>query len=393
MSMVIFGDMFSFPEGDAATNRVLTFAKGFQEQGQKVHVVCFGNEYTPDLEGIFNGINYYHPFGQKARNKYFIVRRFQKLFKYFTTFGLIKRLNDDEKIIAVNILTNLFLTHFYTWVLTKVFRTRLIVECSEHPLRHFQYGFFKKLSGKVKFYFEARLCDGIYCISRYLMDYHKDHGINQNKLLLVPSTVDPARFIKKGEDPFPFHYIGYFGALTFWRDNVDLLVKAYAAVCQNHAEVHLVLGGFGSDKEREELGELITQMNIREKVKVLEYMQRDEILNYITHAHILVMVRSNNLEAMASYPSKLTEYIATGNPVITVNVGEISDYITDKENAFLVEPGNVDALAEKLEYVLDNYQDALEVGMKGKELTTTVFNYNYQAKRMIEFINMNRKTG
>ena len=45
MSVVIIGDMFSFPEGDAATNRVLTFAKGFLENGQKVHVICFGNEY------------------------------------------------------------------------------------------------------------------------------------------------------------------------------------------------------------------------------------------------------------------------------------------------------------------------------------------------------------
>ncbi len=140
MSIVIFGDMFSFPEGDAATNRVLTFAKGFNENGLKVHVICFGNVYIEEGTGIFNGIHYYHPYGQKTRNKHFIVRRFQKLMKYFKTIALVKKLNDDEKIIAINILTNLFLTHSYTWFLAKIFRTRFIVECSEHPLRHFQYG-------------------------------------------------------------------------------------------------------------------------------------------------------------------------------------------------------------------------------------------------------------
>ncbi len=88
------------------------------------------------------------------------------------------------------------------------------------------------------------------------------------------------------------------------------------------------------------------RLNIGEKVEFLEYMQRDEILNYITHAHVLVMVRSNNLEAMASYPSKLTEYVATSKPVITVNVGEISDYYSDGVNAWVVEPENVEALAE-----------------------------------------------
>jgi glycosyltransferase involved in cell wall biosynthesis len=386
MSIVIFGDMFSFPEGDAATNRVLTFAKGFKENGLKVHVICFGNVYIEEGNGIFDGIYYYHPFGQATRNKHFIVRRFQKLMKYFKTIALVKKLNDDEKIIAINILTNLFLTHSYTWLLAKIFRTRFIVECSEHPLRHFQVGALKQLSGKVKFFFEARLCDGIYCISRYLIDYHKAHGIKESKLLLVPSTVDPARFEEKGQSPFPFQYVGYFGALTFWRDNVDLLINAFAAICDDHPEMHLVLGGFATDNDRKEIVDLIALLKIGEKVEFLEYMQRDEILNYITHARVLVMVRSNNLEAMASYPSKLTEYVATAKPVITVNVGEISDYYSDGVNAWVVEPENVDALAEKLDYVLNNYETALKVSAKGKELIMTTFNYNFQAKRMIEFV-------
>ena len=181
-------------------------------------------------EGVFNGIYYYHPFGQTTRNKHFIVRRLQKFVKYFKTIALVKKLNDDDKIIAINILTNLILTHSYTWFLSKIFRTKLIIECSEHPLRHYQHGPIQKLAGKVKFYIESRLCDGIYCISRFLIDYHKEHGISEKRLLLVPSTVDYTRFVRKGDSPFPFKYVGYFGALTFWRDNVDLLVKAFAAI-------------------------------------------------------------------------------------------------------------------------------------------------------------------
>lgn len=386
MSIVIFGDQFSFPEGDAATNRVLTFAKGFNENGLKVHVICFGSEYTSEKDGNFNGIYHYHPYGQTTRNKHFIVRRLQKSLKYFKTFALVRKLNADEKITAINVLTNMFLTHCFGWFLAKIFRARYIIECSEHPLRHFKNGTIKKISGKLKFYFEARMCDGIYCISRYLIDFHKNHGIRENKLLLVPSTVDPARFVAKGESPFPFPYVGYFGALTFWRDNVDLLIKAYGKICNDHSGTHLVLGGFCSDNEKTEILDLVSQLNIREKVEFLEYMKRDEILQFITHAHVLVMVRSNNLEAMASFPSKLTEYVATGKPVITVNVGEIDDYYSDGVNAWVVEPENVEALADKLSYVLNNYEIAGQVSARAKELIMTTFNYNFQAKRMIEFI-------
>jgi glycosyltransferase involved in cell wall biosynthesis len=115
-------------------------------------------------------------------------------------------------------------------------------------------------------------------------------------------------------------------------------------------------------------------------------LKREEIVNYINQAHILVLVRKNNLKSQASFPSKLTEFLVTANPVVSVNVGEIPDYLTDGENAFLVKPGDSDALAEKLIFVLENYQFAKEVGLRGKELTNTVFNYKFQAKRMLDFI-------
>jgi hypothetical protein len=41
MSIVIYGDVFTFPECSAATNRVYTYAKGFIENGISVHVICF----------------------------------------------------------------------------------------------------------------------------------------------------------------------------------------------------------------------------------------------------------------------------------------------------------------------------------------------------------------
>lgn len=98
------------------------------------------------------------------------------------------------------------------------------------------------------------------------------------------------------------------------------------------------------------------------------------------------MVRSRDLESKASFPSKLTEYMATGKPVITVNVGEISDYLVDNVNSFIVEAGNHKELAQKISFVIGNYDFALKVAEKGKELTYTTFNYSIQAKRVVEFL-------
>ena len=65
MAYIILGDTFTFPDGNAATNRVYSYAKGFKENGINVHVICFRNDYMDESNGESHGINYYHPFGQK----------------------------------------------------------------------------------------------------------------------------------------------------------------------------------------------------------------------------------------------------------------------------------------------------------------------------------------
>jgi glycosyltransferase involved in cell wall biosynthesis len=387
MSIIIFGDLFTFPEGKAATNRVYTYAKGFYENGINVHVISFENEYLTVNDGIIDGINFYHPYGQEQRNKYFINRRFKKLIKYFKAIKLIKRISRKEKIIAINIWTNLLSTYLFAWLLAKISNTKLIIECSEHPLRNYQTTSLIKKIGILKFYIESKLCDGVFCISQFLIDFHKNHQVNQRKLFLVPSTVDPVRFSQNGKSPFPHQYIGYFGGLTFERDNIDSLISAFDNVCISHPEVHLILGGFCSEKVKKQIKNLISQLKMPSKVHLLEYLTRQEVTRYIINADILIMVRANDLKAQASFPSKLTEFLATSKPVVTVNVGEISDYLTDGVNAYIVEPENSISLGKKLNYVLNNYELAKNVGLKGKELTDTIFNYNYQAKRMIGFIN------
>jgi len=386
MSIVVVGDIFTFPYGNAATNRIYTYAKGFVENGEKVYVVCIANEYTENISGTTDGIHYYNAFNQKKRNNSFFVRRWQKINKYFRAYRILKKINKEEKIIAINRWTNSFFVHIISWIYAKLLGTKLILETNEHPLSFFQKGAIRKKIGKIKFYLEATFCDGVLCISRYLVDLHLAAGIPVKKLFLVPSTVDPSRFIKAGEKPLKDIYIGYFGSLTFSRDNVDMLIKGFAQVHQQNKNVKLVLGGFCDDEQRAKIRELIKTLGIEDNVNLVQYLSREEIARYIMHADILVMVRSRDLQSDASYPSKLTEYLATGNPVVSVNVGEVGDFLQDGVNAFLVKPGDFMELASRLNYVLNNPEDAKVVSAKGKELTKGIFNYDYQSKKILEFI-------
>jgi len=386
MSIVIIGDLFSFPEGKAATNRVYTYGKGFLELGMEVHIICMSNNYMENHNGTTEGLHYYNPFGEKSRNRWFLKRRWFKLRKYFRIWRILKNIHKQDKILVITRYSDIVFSQFFVWLLSRYFRTKVITECSEHPFRSYQGGWYKKFLGNLFFRTDVFFSDSIFCISRYLIDFHRERGVSEKRLFLVPSTVDPSRMENPGERPLTEFYIGYFGGLTFYRDNVDLLLKAFSLIQPAEQKVKLVLGGFCSEKQQEAIHQLIKELNISSNVTLLPFLGRSEIVNYIANADILVMVRARDLESDASYPSKLTEYLATGKPVISVNVGEITDHIKDGEAAYLVPPGNEMELARKIDYVIKHYQEATEVGVNGKKLASGIFHYRYQADRMHNYI-------
>jgi len=389
MALVIFGDSFTFPEGNAATNHVYTYALGFMENGINVHVICFESSYLEDQDGVVHGIQYYHPFSQTKRSKYFVVRRWQNMLKYIRAFRLLKRIDKNDRIIVLNLWSYLFATQLYAFFLARWFRTKLIAERSEHPMRYYKEGCaVQQFYGKIRVGIEILLYDGIFCISKYLIEFYKVRGFNERKLFLVPSTVDTGRFGTQHSSQLPFKYILYCGTLTIKKDGIDILIAAFNKICEKYPFINLVLIGKGEtfNNDEEILRDIVKNRKLEKRVIFLGQLSRTVVPAYLSNALTLTLARPRSIVADAGFPSKLTEYLATGMPVVVTAVGEIPFYLKDNENAFIVEPDSIDAFASKLDYVLTNYEYALSVGKKGQELTRTVFNYNYQAKRMLGFI-------
>ena len=68
MALIIVGGSFTFPDGGAATNRVYTHGKGLSENGEKVYIICFRNDYLDDNSGEAVTIKYFHLFRNIHKN-------------------------------------------------------------------------------------------------------------------------------------------------------------------------------------------------------------------------------------------------------------------------------------------------------------------------------------
>lgn len=387
MIYIIFGDTFTFPDGGASTNRVYTYAKGFYQNGIAVNVICFRNDYLDNSNGISEGIRYFHPFGQTKRNKIFLVRTWLKFMKYINTYRLLRRIKKKEVIMAIHVYSIDILTQLFAFFISKTLRIKLLIERSEHPLRAHYDSIFQRIFEDLKVVLETKLYNGIFCISNYLKDFYITKGVKGDELFVVPSTVDAGRFHGKFTNPLKYKYILYCGSLTILKDGVNILIESFAKISDKHPGIYLVLIGEADTlKEEMILKDLVVKLRKEDRVIFLGKISRNDIPNYLCNATVLALARPSSIIANAGFPSKLTEYLATGKPIVVTRVGEIPVYLKDNENAFLTDPDSVEAFALRLDFVLSNYGFACKIGERGKHLTASVFNYNYQTKRMIDFI-------
>ena len=131
---------------------------------------------------------------------------------------------------------------------------------------------------------------------------------------------------------------------------------------------------------------MATQLGVTDRVVFTGAVSPSDMPQLLYNAAILALARPNNLQAQNGFPTKLGEYLATGNPVVVTRVGEIPLFIKDMENGFLADP-NPKSIEEKLSWVANNYEKALRIGRRGRELAFSEFSYAKQSEIALNIIN------
>jgi glycosyltransferase involved in cell wall biosynthesis len=201
-------------------------------------------------------------------------------------------------------------------------------------------------------------------------------------------TVEASRF-EGASSPVleKIKYIAYCGDIAGTKDGVSDLIKSFKLLSKRFSDLTMyIIGDAPHSNTLAKLKELSVELGVADKIVFTGRVARDEVPKYLCNATMLALERPPSLQADYGFPSKVGEYLATGNPVVVTNVGEISWFLEDGVSAFIVEPGNPDDFARKMEYVLENPEIAKRVGLKGREVAYSRFDYKVQGKRIIEFL-------
>jgi glycosyltransferase involved in cell wall biosynthesis len=387
-----------FPVGMAATNRMLSYSKGLVQLGHSVTVLClrpgniigtkiFNNEVEGYIDGIFfsysAGTTLWPPSGEKKLEKLKIL-----LTGYFNISKKIIELKKKKKIDFILLVSNEFININYFFLLSKMLRIKYLQEKSEFPFILSPRDFIGKIYAAIYVNYVYKLFDGMIIMTNPLLNYFKKKVNKKSKLLHVPMTVDTGRFegIKQAIN-LDGRYLAYVGNMGTEKDGVDILIKSFHKISNRFPDLKLVLIGEASSQvEGNYLKRMVNELSLSKKIIFTGRIITREIPGYLKCATVLCLARPSSLQASGGFPTKLGEYLATGNPVVVTRVGEIPEYLIDNESAFLADADSVASFSSKLDFALANPDVAAKVGEKGREVALINFDYKNQSKRIAEFL-------
>lgn len=391
--------IYPFPMGGSASNRIFAYAKGLVSAGAEVIVYIPGpterrdkNSISDNIKsGTVEGVRFVHCSG-KFRHDNRLISAFAKLSGLRVLLGVInfyrsvKRENRKGKIDCFIISTDLIKLLFCYGRIAKRTKAKSIFIFDEYPIpiRHKLKKDIPRWK-KMGYTFVLKRCiDSYISISADLVDYYS--GFSKKPSYVLSVITDTDRFGKASISEDKGKYLCYMGNMELTKDNVDIIIKAFAKLGTEFSELKLRLYGPHREDSYPILIKLVKELGIQDRVEFPGFAGPTEVPIILVNAKILLNSQPDTLRAKGGFPTKLGEYLSTGVPVILTNVGENAKYVNHGEHVYFVHPNDPDDYYKKLEYVLNNYPEALNVAENGKKLLLNTYSHHNQGKKLLIFL-------
>ena len=164
--------------------------------------------------------------------------------------------------------------------------------------------------------------------------------------------------------------IGWLGRMTEIK-RVDVLLRAFAQLRSAGVESDLVLVGDGP--LRQELKRLARELGVESRCHFVGFSEQ-------VSAHYAAFDAVALTSASEGTPVTLIEALAAACPVVSTDVGGVSDVVEDCHSGYLVAPGDVAALAERLQRLAGDPALRREFGEAGRSFVVP----RYSVPRLVD---------
>ena len=254
---------------------------------------------------------------------------------------------------------------------------KLEMEHAETPYQRFAKGrwyAFTKMQSRV-----AQRLTRILTVSESSRgDIIKDHGVDPERLHVVPVGVDPETFLPvPGVTPVPGRIITTASADVAMKGLVYLL-EAVAKLRTENPDIHLVV--IGKPKEEGRTARTLAELGLSDAVEFVSGVSEQRIVELYSESELAVVP---SLYEGFSLPA--IEAMSCGVALVATTGGAIPEVVgADNETALLVPPGDSEALAVALRRGLESPELRARVGAAGRQRIIERWSWTVTAEKTVE---------
>ncbi|MDA8893580.1 glycosyltransferase [Flavobacteriaceae bacterium] len=340
---IVYIGNFSFPNGNASGSRVLGNGYIFRELGYKVVYIGLDNNLNQNSElsetlNEYDSFKFYNLSYPKSAKDWFLFKK-----SYFDVQKLIIEIDPEIVVLYGSPRVSIFAKLLKSFC--KLKNIRFVMDIVDwlaiydgniifRIVKYLDINYLKKHI--------ANDADGIISISSYLKRYYSKKVKNIIVIPPLSGQINLENLNNGGNEIKKLIYVGTPFSLSkrnlkenYFKDRLDLVIDYLSTLL----DVEFIFNIYGItlkeylfvvQKHKDVLEKLKNKIIFHGKVSNLEAK------NKISKADFSILFRNVNKMTSAGFPTKVSESISCGTPVITNSTSDLEHYIINGKNGFLV---------------------------------------------------------
>jgi len=192
----------------------------------------------------------------------------------------------------------------------------------------------------------------------------------KTEVLKINNGIEITEFKRNKTPPHEFNIL--INSRLVVQKNIHLVIEAMGSV--KNLDINLKIIGEGGEFAR--LEDLITNLEIQNRVKMIGKVENNLISEYLKTSNLFI--QASDYEGL---PHSILEAINYEVPILSTEVGGCKDLLDNGDRGFIISsPQNKQQIAEKIDYIYENYDTAITKAIAAKKYIQNKYNFSTQAK-------------
>lgn len=395
--IVIYVGNFSFPYGNAAGKRVYANGKILRELGYEVLFIGMdkevsGKELLKDTQNDFDEFKYYN-FKYPLRKLDWM--RYSKNFNKFIEFISSEKIEEKIKFIIFYGSPGISLFNKKLIEFCKIRDIKVIADCVEWfttKTSNFIFNAIKWADNTYQMTCVNKKADGVIAISSYLANYYKK---SKCRTVVIP-PLSPVEYIFSKSNLKNDKIITYAGIpfrkgqklkdCSTLKDRIDKTIAIFHQAKLDGCEFIFNIYGLTEAEYLKAIPQQKTYIDELGASVVFHGIKTNmEVIDSVIDSDFTILIRDVNRGTTAGFPTKVSESISCGTPVITTKTSDLEDYIIEGVNGFYIDIYDQKQAVKKIINII-NIEKANILTMKEYCQNNNSFYYKHYISRMEDFI-------